>query len=234
MQEEGGESQRFTQPVHHIHFQFCACWAGGLFKTSTDNIIYLDGVMFLLFLGRVVEEKKCGLSPYPGESNTVDGIGQHVTEHRGPWSQTGVVGMHVRALPVNHLVKKIRKYLLPCRNFKLQIWWWIKVGTYSWHDDFLDVIEDILPVLRLRRRSIREQLLHVTWFHIWNHPPLPDGAQVLCDVVHQLLTWSVTDTVTAGMIFPVKMYHSSLFFLLFTHCWFAVKYNNTDKKESIW
>lgn len=76
----------------------------------------------------------------------------------------------------------------------------MKVGTYSWHDDFLDVIEDILPVLRLRRSSVREKLPHVTWLHIWNHPPLPDGAQVLCDVVHQLLTWSVTDIVTTGII----------------------------------
>lgn len=62
------------------------------------------------------------------------------------------------------------------------------VGTYSWHDDFLDVIEDALPVLGLCRRSVGEKLLHVTWLHVWDHPPLPDGAQVLCDVVHQLLT----------------------------------------------
>lgn len=72
------------------------------------------------------------------------------------------------------------------------------VGTYSWHDDLLDVVEDTLPVLRVWRGSVREKLLHVTRLYIWNHPPLPDGAQVLCDVVHQLLTWSVTDTVTAG------------------------------------
>lgn len=42
MQEEGGEPECFTQPVHHIHFQFCTRWARGLFKTSTDNIIYQD------------------------------------------------------------------------------------------------------------------------------------------------------------------------------------------------
>ena len=62
------------------------------------------------------------------------------------------------------------------------------VGTYTWHDDSLDVIEDILPVLWLCRRSVREKVLHVARFHIRNHPPLPDSAQVLRDVVHQLLT----------------------------------------------
>lgn len=154
-----------------------------------------------VFLGG---EKSVGCPPYPGESNTVDGVGQHVPEHRGPWSQTGVVCMHVRALPVNHLGKKMRKYLLPCHSFKLLIWWWMTVGTYSWHDDFFDVVEDTLPVLRLCRRSVGEKLLHVTWLHIWDHPPLPDGAQVLCDVVHQLLTWSVTDTATAGIILLIK------------------------------
>lgn len=59
---------------------------------------------------------------------------------------------------------------------------------YSWHDDFLNVVEDTLPVLRLCGRCVGEKLLHVTWLHIWNHPSLPDGAQVLCDVVDQLLT----------------------------------------------
>lgn len=94
--------------------------------------------------------------------------------------------------------KKMRNTFFFCRGFKLLIWLKKTVGTYSWHDDLLDVIEDTLPVLRVWRRSVREKLLHVTRLYIWNHPPLPDGAQVLCDVVHQLLTWSVTDTVTAG------------------------------------
>lgn len=94
--------------------------------------------------------------------------------------------------------EKDEKHIFFCRGFKLLIWLKKTVGTYSWHDDLLDVIEDTLPVLRVWRRSVREKLLHVTRLYIWNHPPLPDGAQVLCDVVHQLLTWSVTDTVTAG------------------------------------
>lgn len=51
MQEKGGKPQCFTQPVHHIHFQLCACWARGLYKTNVDNIIYQDFtvLMFLLF-----------------------------------------------------------------------------------------------------------------------------------------------------------------------------------------
>lgn len=52
---------------------------------------------------------------YPGESNTVDSIGQHVPKHGGPGSQAGVVGMHVRALPVNYLWEK-KKYTFYCDN----------------------------------------------------------------------------------------------------------------------
>lgn len=48
MQEEGGEPQRFTQPVHHIHFQLCTSRAGGLYKNITDNIISQDGMTLLL------------------------------------------------------------------------------------------------------------------------------------------------------------------------------------------
>lgn len=72
--------------------------------------------------------------------------------------------------------------------------------TYSGHDDFFNVLEDTLPLLRLSGRSVREKLLHVTWLHIWNDPPLANGAQILCNVVHQLLTWSITDSIKAGVI----------------------------------
>lgn len=64
----------------------------------------------------------------------------------------------------------------------------MKVGTYTWHDDFLNIIEDTVPVLRLCGCSVGQKLLHVTWLHVWNNLPVPDGDQVLCDVVHQLLT----------------------------------------------
>lgn len=100
---------------------------------------------------------------------------------------------------------------------------WIQIGfccdTYPRHDDLLNVIEDILPVLRLRRCSLRKKLPHVARFHIRNDPPLPDGAQVLCDVVHHLLTWSVRD-------------HCKLFiFIFFIMCLlaFEVKYQHHPK-----
>lgn len=60
--------------------------------------------------------------------------------------------------------------------------------SYSWHDDFLNVAEDTVPVLWLCRRSFRDKILHVSRLHVRNHPPLPDGEQVLGDVVHQLFT----------------------------------------------
>lgn len=36
MKEERREAQRFTQPVHHMDFQFCARRTGGLFIPYTD------------------------------------------------------------------------------------------------------------------------------------------------------------------------------------------------------
>lgn len=40
---------------------------------------------------------------HPGESQAVDGIGQHVSQQRRPRSEGWVVGVHVGALPVYHL-----------------------------------------------------------------------------------------------------------------------------------
>lgn len=202
MQEEGGEPQSFTQPVHHIHLQLCTCRTGGLCRTS--QIICLITMLCHCY---GLWMKTCKLFSYPGESNTVDGISQHVPEHRGPWCQTGVVGVHVRTLPVNHLRRRRTNSscMLHFRKLKFQLLLWqqMRVVTYSRHDDFLNVLKDALPVLRLRGRSVREKLLHVAWFHIWNDSPLPDGAQVLCDVIHHLLPWAVKTTVVAEITFPV-------------------------------
>lgn len=49
-------------------------------------------------------------------------------------------------------------------------------------------MKDSVPVLRLRRRGVRQETFHVTWLHIGNNIPLPNGEQILGDVVHQLLT----------------------------------------------
>lgn len=89
--------------------------------------------------------------------------------------------------------KKITCYLVTTK------WWWIR-WSYSRHDDILKVPEDILPVLWLCRCSFRDKFLHVPWLHVWNHPPFPQSDHVLGDVVHQLLSWSVTDSVKAGHI----------------------------------
>ena len=44
------------------------------------------------------------VSTYPSKTETVDSVGQHVPEQGGVRVQRGKVRVHVRALPMGHLV----------------------------------------------------------------------------------------------------------------------------------
>lgn len=37
VQEFIWKAQHFSQPIHHIHFQFCTGWTGGLGKSKKEN-----------------------------------------------------------------------------------------------------------------------------------------------------------------------------------------------------
>lgn len=96
VQEGRGQPQRFAQPVHHVDLQLGTSRTGGLF-TSTDTVT--EGATGMLS----TEWQRLLLRSYPGESDAVDGVGQHLAQHGGPGRQGGVVGVHVGALPVDHL-----------------------------------------------------------------------------------------------------------------------------------
>lgn len=183
MQEEGREAQRFAQPVRHVNFHFCASRASNL-STPIKHLHCL----FVLF-GISCE---CCVAPYPGKNIIVHGICQHASQQGGPWGQEGVVAMHVRALPVNDLGKDRKDASIG--TFSKVTRAATDSSPHSRHDDFLKVVQDRLPLLWLCRRAFWEKILHVSRLHVRHDFPLPDGAHVLGDVVHQLFTWTVAES----------------------------------------
>ena len=73
-----------------------------------------------------------------------------------------------------------------CFNEQLKETATLSEGSNPGHDDALDVLEDRVPAVRLGGRTVGEQLPHIPGLHLRDHLPVSDGAQVLCDVVHQL------------------------------------------------